>query len=354
MVFLNERMLLAFTVSLFISVFLTEKIINFSKRVDFVDKPTEDRKLHKKKIPNLGSISIFIASMFAYFAFSDVGGSPLRPDKLFSITILLFFLGLKDDIEPVKAGKRLMAEFLCAFFIIYITDIRILSMYGVFGITDLPYWGSFVLTSIFIVACINAYNMIDGIDGLLGSLSLVGTIIFAILFYSAGEWLWALLSIVVAGSLIGFLIYNWQPASIFMGNGGSMFLGTIFACVSLRVMQLGTIEGAFFTITMPHTIVLGVISIPIFDMLSVFSLRIYHGISPFKADNRHTHHRLLRLGLSHWQTVLILVFANILILALAYYVQERGALRSLVYTFLFCCLLEAVLIFFHWKKLGRH
>ncbi len=340
----DEKMLLAFTISLFISVFMTEQIIDFSKRSGIVDSPNERRKIHKISVPNMGGVGVFIASMFAYFAFSDYT-NVLRPDKLFSITILLFFMGLKDDLEPIKPWKRFICEFLCAFFIIYVTDVRIPSMYGIFAIETLPYWASFALTSVFIVACINAYNMIDGIDGLLGSLCLLGTAVFGIAFFATNEWLWVLLCVVLAGALIGFLIFNWSPAQIFMGNGGSMFLGTFFACVALRFMQVNHyIDGSFFQITMPHTMALSVIAIPMFDMLTVFFIRIVHKQSPFKADRRHTHHRLIGMGLKHWQAVLILLAANVLIIIFAYFVQDAGALRSLVYTLLFCTCLQLLVL----------
>ena len=345
----DEKMLLAFTVSVIIAVFSTDHIIGFSSRHGIVDAAEGGRKIHKKSVPNLGGICVFIASMFTYFTFSDYTNIP-RPDKLFSISILLFFVGLKDDLEPVHAWRRFIYEFLCAFFIIYVTDIRIPRMYGIFYIDVLPYWASFGLTSVFIVACINAYNMIDGIDGLLSSLSLLGAITFGIMFYDVGEWLWALLCVSVSGALVGFLIFNWQSARIFMGNGGSMFMGTIFACVSLRVMQLDHIDGSFFTVYMPVTIALGVIAIPIFDMLSVFTIRLCHRQSPFKADKRHTHHRLLDLGLQHWQAVLVLVFVNILIIVFAYYVQNTGALRSILLTLSFCLFLELLLITIHHFK----
>lgn len=343
----DEKIITAFSISLLISIFFTKKIISFSTKYNFLDMPTEKRKLHSHGTSNLGGISIFIASMFSYFAFSDYTDT-LRPDKLFSITILLFFIGLKDDIEPIKAWQRLFFEFLCAFFIIFITDIRIMRMYGIFTIDYLPYWGSFMLTSLFIVACINAYNMIDGIDGLLGILSLLGTSVYGYLFFVAGDWLWALLCTALAGSLIGFLIFNWQPAKIFMGNGGSMFLGTLIACLSLRFLQIEHIEGGFFEISMPHVIALGVISIPVFDLIAVFFSRIFSGMSPFQADNRHIHHRLTALDLQHQQAALIITACNILILIFAYYVQDTGALRSLIYTLLFCGLLNLVLGLIYW------
>jgi UDP-N-acetylmuramyl pentapeptide phosphotransferase/UDP-N-acetylglucosamine-1-phosphate transferase len=353
----EDLIVLVFLVSLVISVFSTQRLILFSKNNGLFDKP-DSRKVHAGQISNLGGVGVFMASMFAYFAFSNFSVYP-RPDTLFSISILLFFIGLKDDIEPVKAYRRLIYEFICAAFIIYFTDVRIISIFGIFTITDLPYWASFVLTSIFIVACINAYNMIDGIDGLLGALSLLGIVLFGTMFYSIGEYLWAVLSISVLGALVGFLVYNWHPARIFMGNGGSMFIGTFFACISLRFMQLGVIRmenfwgDADLKILMPHTIALSIISVPIFDMLSVFMIRILNRQSPFKADKRHTHHRLLDLGFSQKQAVVILILTNVSIVIFACFVQDTGALRSLLYTLLYCACLQLLLMLLHWRNYAK-
>jgi UDP-N-acetylmuramyl pentapeptide phosphotransferase/UDP-N-acetylglucosamine-1-phosphate transferase len=339
--------LLAFIVSLLVSVFSISRIIVFARHAGLYDKP-DSRKIHVGKISNLGGIGVFMASIFAYFAFSNFAAFP-RPDTLFSISILLFFIGLKDDIKPVKAHRRLIYEFTCAAFIIYFTDMRITSLLGIFSVTSLPYWASFLLTSLFIVACINAYNMIDGIDGLLGTLSMLGTTLFGIMFHVLNEHLWTVLCVSVLGSLAGFMIYNRHPARVFMGNGGSMFVGTFFACASLKFMQAGAFEigppALDVKILVPHTIVLGIISIPIFDMLSVFVIRLLNGQSPFNADRRHTHHRLLSLGLSQRQVVHVLLLANLTILLLAYLVQETGAARSLLYTMLYCAGLQALLLF---------
>ena len=341
-------MLIAFMASVGISIYSTKRIIGFSKRVGIVDDPnSEYRKIHTRLVPNIGGIAVFLSAMSVYFALCNFN-TIHRPDKLFSISIILFFIGIKDDFEPISYNRRIIYEFLCAFLIIIIADIRILSMYGIFGVDDLPYWVSFIMTSVFIVACINAYNMIDGIDGLLTSLCLVGSLVFAVIFFCARDYAWALLCMCLAGSLLGFLRYNWQPAKIFMGNGGSMFLGTLFACLSLRLMQISLIDNTFFTVPiMPITIALGVIAIPLVDMLTVIVVRILRKKSPFKADRSHIHHRLLDIGLSHWQTVLVLVFVNFLIVFFAILVQYQGALISILSTLAFCVVLEITMIFMH-------
>lgn len=325
-----------------ISIFVTYNLIKFSLNKGLGDAPSEKRKIHKKRIPNLGGIGIFIATTVSYFAFSDYSNI-VRPDKLFSISTFLFFLGLRDDFDQLSAKSRLFFEFICAFFIIYITDIRLTTLWGIFGITDISIQLSYIITSIFIVGCINAYNFIDGIDGLLGSLSLLGAICFGFVFNSSGQWLWTLLCLAMCGSLVGFLIFNWQPAKIFMGNGGALFLGTIFACFSLRVMQLQPTAFSYINITMPHTMAFSIISIPLTDMLIVFLLRLKKRMSPFTADNSHIHHIFLKVGFNHAYTTITLLLINMIIIVFAYFIQDIGALKSLLLTVLFAITLEFVL-----------
>ena len=351
----QQQLTLTFLISLAVALFSIRHTILFAMKKDLYDEPNA-RKQHTRKISNLGGVGVFMGSMFAYYAFSEMAVFP-RPDALFSISILLFFIGLKDDIVPVKATHRLFYEVICSGFIIYLTDVRITSLFGIFQVEELSFWASCVITTLFIIACINAYNMIDGIDGLLGTLSLFGAVLFGLMFLSAGEYLWAVLCVAVVGALSGFLIYNWYPARIFIGNGGSMFVGTFFACVCLRFMQLDVISHSFFnhsvilTILAPHTIALSIIAVPMFDLLTVFIVRIVNKQSPFKADRRHTHHRLLDIGLSHQSAVLVLLLVNVAIVVFAYFVQGTGALRSLLYTILLCSSLQLLLLVLHWRHL---
>lgn len=344
---MSLNVIIAFFLSLLLSVLVTIQVIRFSVRTGLGDGTEDERKIHKKKTPNLGGIGLFIATCVTYFTFSDYS-SVIRPDKLFSVSIFLFFLGVLDDLEPISALKRLLIEFICALFIIYVTGIRLTTFWGIFGIDSMPVVLSYILTSIFIVGCINAYNFIDGLDGLLGSIALLGAICFGLIFNFYEEWLWTLLCIAMCGALIGFLIFNWSPSKIFMGDGGALFIGTIFACFAVRVMQLPPTSTGYISITMPHTIAFGIVAVPIVDMVTVFILRIVHGYSPFKADNRHSHHRLINMNFNHAKSTIILFIANISIILFAYFIQNTGALRSFVYLLLYCFALELLLIYIAW------
>ena len=354
---MSINVIIAFCLSFGLSWITTRQVIKFSKKLHIGDDPNEERKIHKTITPNLGGIGVFLGTSVAYFAFSDYS-MIIRPDKLFSISIFLFFLGVKDDLEPMGTKRRLLIEFICAFVIIYITDIRMTTLWGIFGIQELPIAASYILTSIFIVGCINAYNFIDGLDGLLGSLALLGSICFGLIFNLHDDWLWTLFSVAIFGGILGFLYFNWHPSRIFMGDGGSLFLGTIFACFALRVMQLPPITGSdllSYSILAPHTMAFSIIAVPVIDMVTVMILRSLHGYSVLKADKRHVHHRLLEVNPSHSFVSLTILSANIAIILFAYFVQSQGALKSLIYTILFCFMLELLLIYGIWiyKKYKR-
>jgi UDP-N-acetylmuramyl pentapeptide phosphotransferase/UDP-N-acetylglucosamine-1-phosphate transferase len=138
-----------------------------------------------------------------------------------------------------------------------------------------------------------------------------------------------------------------------MGDGGALYVGTLFAFFSLRVMQMQTIDFDYLKITMPHTIAFSIIAVPMIDLVVVFILRLLHGLSPFSADNRHIHHRLINLGLSHGSTTIILILINISIITFAYFIQSTGALRSIIYTLLYCIIMELMIIFINWALIKK-
>ena len=340
---MSINVIIAFFLSFGLSLLTTRQVIKSSNTLKLGDNPSEARKVHKKRTPNLGGIGVFIGTSVAYFAFSDYSIS-IRPDKLFAISIFLFFLGVQDDLKPIGALARLLIEIACVGFIIYITDIRLITLWGIFGIHELSIYGSYILTTVFIVGCINAYNFIDGVDGLVGSLSLLASICFGLIFNLYGEWLWTLLCVSICGGILGFLHFNWNPSRVFMGDGGSLFLGTILAFFAVRVMQLPSVQGDL-VFQAPHTIAFSLIIVPVVDMVIVIALRLIHKKSLFAADNRHAHHRLLAINLRHSSTSLIILLANITIIVFAYFVQGQGALKSLIYTILYCFVLELLLIY---------
>jgi len=317
---------LIYLTSLLVVAFAIPPIITVSFRKRLFDDPNESRKIHKRIIPNFGGVAIFTGFLFSCSIFIP---SQLLPEAnvLMGAGLVLFMIGLKDDIIGLGPGIKFVAQFLSACIVAMIANIRIIDLHGIFGIYDMSYYASVILTVFFIVGLVNAFNLIDGIDGLAGSIGLILCVVFGVLFYKSGDLGWAYLSTSLAGALLGFLFFNVTPARIFMGDSGSLLLGFIAAVLSIKFMNVSLTENVMagpFQITSGLGLVSAILIIPVFDTLRVFTLRIMRGTSPFTADSNHIHHRLLSLGLSHVQATLVLASVNAVFIIVALSLQSVG------------------------------
>jgi len=320
--------LAAFCISFLITCVMIPVIIRVAQLKHLFDEP-DDRKQHKAKTPTLGGMAIFAGLILSFTIFKDVQ-SLTDVKYLVPALTIIFFAGIKDDILILTPMKKLLAQFMSAFLIVVLGNIKINSFYGLFGIQEIPYWFSIVFTIIAIITIINCYNLIDGVDGLAGSLGFLSSTSFGLWFYLNGHWSLVYLSFALSGSLLGFLIFNWQPAKIFMGDTGAMLIGFILAVLSIHFIELNkarTIADEYWIHASP-SVAIAVMAIPIFDMIRVFILRLAQKRSPFSADRNHLHHILLDLGFSHRQIVSILLFWSWLVILMA--IVLRGAKSSVL------------------------
>ncbi|POY39256.1 undecaprenyl/decaprenyl-phosphate alpha-N-acetylglucosaminyl 1-phosphate transferase [Solitalea longa] len=324
--------LLIFLSALLVVSFSIPSIIYVAFKKRLFDMPSEERKIHKKIIPNLGGIAIFTGFLFSTSLFIK---STLLPEAgvILASGIILFVIGLKDDLVGMSPVKKLLAQIIAAMLVAVLADIRIRSMHGLLGLNDFSYPVSVGLTVLVIVAVVNAFNLVDGIDGLAGSLGVVVSLTYSLLFYLMGDMGWSYMAIAMAGSLIGFLIYNVSPAKIFMGDTGSLLVGMISAVLSVQFIDLSnvhTIQAFGLGIHSSPALVMAILIIPLFDTTRVFTLRILNSESPFKADRNHLHHRLIDLKLSHSICAFILVGVNLLFISLALAFQHIGTMELLL------------------------
>lgn len=327
--------ILIFLTSLLVVAFAIPPVITVSFRKRLFDDPSELRKVHKRIVPNFGGIAIFTGFLFSASLFIPSALLP-QANVLMAAGLILFMIGLKDDIVGLSPLIKFVAQFTNAFIIAMVANLRIENLHGIFGQYELPYYASIALTVFFIVGIVNAFNLIDGIDGLAASLGVIISVLYAFLFYKSGDMGWAYLSISLTGALIGFLFFNVTPARIFMGDSGSLVLGFIASVLSIKFMGSSantTVVFGTLPITAGAGLVVAMLIIPIFDTLRVFTLRILRNTSPFTADSNHLHHRLLFLGLSHMQSTLVLTVVNILFIVMALSLQDLGntQLISLVF-----------------------
>ncbi|PWG81024.1 MraY family glycosyltransferase [Pararcticibacter amylolyticus] len=319
--------LVVFIVSLLIVAFSIKPLITIAVRKRLFDVPLESRKIHKRIIPNLGGIAIFTGMLLSLALFGDILNLE-NANYILAAGTIIFLTGVKDDVIGVDPLKKFIAQFVAAGILVGLADLRITSLEGLLGIYELAYPLSVVLSVVLYVGVINAYNLIDGIDGLAGSLGLIASLAFAFLFYSSGEYHWAYICLALAGALCGFLMHNVSPARIFMGDCGSLMLGLMMATFAVHFINIagkGTIETGIIPVTAAPGLALAIVLLPVFDTLRVFAIRIVHGQSPFKADKNHMHHRMLELGMNHSQATGVLAFVSALFVAMGFSLQHIGS-----------------------------
>jgi len=311
-------------VSLLITSFAIPSILHVARFRHLYDDLGHFRKEHDHGIPRLGGVAIFVGFTITSLLFCMTDKS-LPINYLLTACIILFAMGIKDDLSGVNSNTKFVIQFVVCAILVILGDIRLTGMYGVFGIYEMPYVVSAGLSILLILLVVNAFNLIDGIDGLAATTGIIANGAFAILFIYVKQYELAAVSFAMAGSILGFLRFNITPAKIFMGDTGSLLIGLISAVMALKFIQVNMLatnklSGIYEAPALAVAILIG----PIFDTIRVFVLRIADGGSPFVADRNHIHHRMLKLGFSHLQTTLILTAANILTIFTVLLLKEYG------------------------------
>lgn len=300
-------------------VFLIPQVIQLARKKHLFDKPDEKRKIHVKPIPNLGGIAIFTGFLFSALLY--VPDSLLSEVRiLLAAGVIIFMVGLKDDLMGLSARVKLVAQVVASGLVSILTDLRVKEIYCFGGSMYFEYSTSIFLTVVFITGLVNAYNLIDGIDGLAGSLGILFSITYGVFFYNMGATDWAILASSLVGVLVGFLIFNITPAKIFMGDSGSLLLGFMAAIFSLKFLGLRPVNkpsAIYIPLGLAFPIVISVVIVPVFDTIRVFTIRILNGKSPFQADRNHLHHLLLDTGLAPIRASMMLTGINFLFIVIA-------------------------------------
>lgn len=313
-IFSNYILLLAALGAFLVSFVVIPVIIEVSHLKQLFDDPGDDRKLHMSSVPNLGGIAIF-AAVFIVFALSGYALKPWSP-YLAAGLMMLFFSGIKDDIIVIDARTKLLVQIIAIVALMVGGDLVITNLGGMFGIYEIPFEAGVGLTLFTMVVVINAFNLIDGIDGLAGGIGIIASIFFGWWFWEVGMISQAVLACILAGALLAFMWYNFQPASIFMGDTGSQITGYLLAFLAVSFVQTG------ITATQPvpfqneiPVLVLSVLIVPLYDTLRVFIVRSWQGKSPFEPDRLHVHHQLVDMGFSHRTCCFIIYSFNIAIIS---------------------------------------
>lgn len=309
---------LASLITSFILTFLvTPLVIGFFKKKNIMDKPG-GRKIHTGDTPSMGGIAIFMGMIIALLIWMPLPG--LQRFKFFYGAMgIMFMVGLRDDLVPVRPIVKLVAQLLSSCMVIFLMDIKLNSFYGLLMIEELPYIISFFFSLFTLIVITNSYNLIDGLDGLASSIGIIAFFFFGIYFFLVGQTYYSMVCFAFIGALIAFLNFNWEPSRIFMGDTGALLIGFALAVVTIKFIDYNHYlpEQTAFKLKSSVAIGISVIIVPLFDTLRVFISRAMKKRSPFSPDKTHLHHILMRLGFSHSGTTLIMIATNIGIICIA-------------------------------------
>ncbi|WP_069133125.1 MraY family glycosyltransferase [Rhodohalobacter halophilus] len=316
-----ELSLLQLTIAALVTAGIVYSVIPLLIKVayykDLYDKPDGERKLHDRYISSLGGVAIFIG-LFIGYALSGYADHLTGFGYLSAALVMLFFTGLKDDLIGLSPNKKLAVELATGLLIIFGCNAMIGNFHGVFGAGEVPLYLSIPVTLFTVIVIMNAYNLIDGIDGLAGGIGMIASLFLAVGFYSAGQMPLMILALFTSVALLGFLLHNFHPANIFMGDTGSLVVGFLLAFLTVKYIGLSEIRD-FSMIYSDASAILPVafLAIPLYDTLTVFMKRLARGDGPFTPGRDHVHHQLLEIGFSQRQTAVMLYLVTILIGLLA-------------------------------------
>jgi UDP-GlcNAc:undecaprenyl-phosphate GlcNAc-1-phosphate transferase len=318
-----DNILLSASLAFLITFFAIPIVIQVAKDKKLFDEPDE-RKVHKTVIPTLGGLGIFAGFIIATLM-GVPSGITSELQYFAAATTVIFFLGLKDDILVLSASKKFIGQLVAAGIVIKFGGVQLNNMHGFLGINEIPRVASVILTIFTIIVITNSFNLIDGVDGLAGSLGLLTTLVFGIYFFFAGQLTYAVMALSLSGSIIAFLIYNFSPAKIFMGDTGSLLLGLVNSILVIKFINVaGFPAPSKFALEASPAIGFAILMIPLFDTLRVFTLRILDRRSPFSPDRTHVHHFLLDIGFTHRMITFTCVGVNIAFIAAAYFLRSLG------------------------------
>jgi UDP-GlcNAc:undecaprenyl-phosphate GlcNAc-1-phosphate transferase len=314
--------LLTASVSFIISFLAIPVVLQIAEQKKLFDVPDE-RKVHTLPVASLGGVGIFGGFLLA--SLLSIQGY-INPEfqYFFAAAIVIFFLGLKDDLMVLSATKKFIGQMIAASILIHLGGIRLESMHGLFGFETLPEAFSLALSYLTIIVVINSFNLIDGVDGLAGTLGTLTMLAFGSYFFAIGQDAYALMAFALAGSLIAFLIFNHSPAKIFMGDSGSLMIGLVNSIMVIKFISVADSQDVAVPVQSVVAVGFAILIVPLLDTLRVFSVRIFNGQSPFTPDRNHVHHLLLDRGLSHTAVTVILTSLNILFILFAFFAKGMG------------------------------
>ncbi len=342
----------------FVLVFLSiPSILRVAQSKNLYDEPNK-RTVHKTKIPTLGGLAIFLSFLFTYSIFAEWYSFTQIPFLIPSL-LIIFSIGIKDDIMVTAPMVKLFGQILSAFVIIGWGHLQITSLHGFLGLSLSDLVG-FLITLFFFIFIINGFNLIDGIDGLAAISGIISIFSFSIWFFINDSYHIPVFAAALIGALLGFSYFNIfsKNQKIFMGDTGSLLIGFLLAVSAVEFLEFNKPENAVnlkYTMNSAPAVAIGILIVPIIDTLRIFVYRVSRGNSPFTADKNHIHHRMLTLGFSHLQITLIIAAVNIFFVVFSFFMRNLGVVKLTIINLVLGLLFSYLpAIFIYRKKKYMH
>ncbi|NWJ51764.1 MAG: undecaprenyl/decaprenyl-phosphate alpha-N-acetylglucosaminyl 1-phosphate transferase [Bacteroidetes bacterium] len=319
---IDVKHIFAFMCSFAITWYAIPNIVHISRSKNLFDLPN-GRTSHKRPTPTLGGAALFASLVITSMIFININ-IITSFQYVIAGSVIIFFTGLNDDLVDITWKKKVGGEFLAALFLIVLGDYRFTNLYGFFGIHEINYYWSILLTLFVMIGIVNSMNLIDGIDGLASGLSVMATSCFGFWFYMDSQYEMVVVCAVLAGSLMAFIGFNvfGHHNKIFMGDTGSLLLGYLMTFFVIVFTESNVLKNSPWHVNNAPIISFAILFIPLFDTLRVMGSRMIKGKSPFTPDRTHIHHKLLQLGFTHIQTTIILILINGLFIMLIFMLQD--------------------------------
>jgi len=320
----DYNILSALITSFLVTYVAIPKVIFFAQQFRLTDLAGK-RASHSGSTPIFGGIAIFSGILFSLLFWAEL------EEIQFLITsfLIVFFVGVIDDLLNLSPFKKLIGQIIAILVVIYLGDLQIDNMHGVLGVKGLPEWISALFTVFVVIVITNGFNLIDGVDGLAGGVGVISASCFGFIAVMMGQSDMAIIAFSLAGALLAFLRYNFNPAKIFMGDTGSLVVGMILSVLAINTIRYGLVTEDFRLPNKGPLMAIVFLAIPLFDSLRVFVVRASKRKGPLRPGRDHIHHALLDLGFDHKKTTLTLYFTSIALIIGTYFLLELNVNLSI-------------------------
>ncbi|MEP2670044.1 MAG: MraY family glycosyltransferase [Cyclobacteriaceae bacterium] len=314
----------------------------------------KEHRIHESFKPSMGGIVIYLG-LFLALVIALPFQEWVKLKYFFVAITLMFMIGLRDDVLGLSPAKKLVSQLLPISILVIFGNIVITATILSIDFNELSIWLNLTIAIIVIVLITNSYNLIDGLDGLAGTIGAICLSVFGVWFYWVDSMYLGLIAFCAVGTILSFLIFNWQPSKIFMGDTGALLVGLLLSYFSIEFLNYNSTLPEDHIMKFQSSIgtLICILIIPVFDTSRVVVFRLRKGLSPFRADKNHIHHQFLKLGFSHSKSVLSILSINLIFILLAWSLRNQPDVVILPLVVILCLFINFALKWAQ-KNAGTH